>query len=167
MKTLHTDTLDTPIGAITLVVDGNKLCLLEFEDHQPGIEALLARRYGDFRLERVVDPCGFSTVMRRYFEGDLRALESIQVSTDGTEFQQAVWQALKSIPAGQTLSYRELAQRVGRPSAMRAVGAANGANPVALVLPCHRVIGADGSLTGYGGGLDRKEWLLKHEGALG
>jgi methylated-DNA-[protein]-cysteine S-methyltransferase len=160
------DSIESPIGAITLVVDDGKLCLLEFEDHQPGIEALLARRYDDFTLEWVADPRGFSNLLRRYFAGDLNALESIQVSTAGTEFQQQVWQALKSIPAGQTLSYRELAQRVGRPSAMRAVGAANGANPVALVLPCHRVIGADGSLTGYGGGLHRKEWLLRHERAL-
>ena len=105
-------------------------------------------------------------VLSRYFSGECAALESIGVELNGTGFQKKVWQALRRIPSGSTISYAELARRIGEPSAVRAVGAANGANPVALVVPCHRVIGSDGSLTGYGGGLERKRWLLVHEGVV-
>lgn len=97
---------------------------------------------------------------------DLAALVSLAWATNGTPFQQAVWTALTQIPAGQTITYSELARRAGRPLAIRAAGAANGANPLSLVAPCHRVIGTDGALTGYAGGIDRKRWLLAHEGAL-
>jgi methylated-DNA-[protein]-cysteine S-methyltransferase len=93
----------------------------------------------------------------------MAALDAIEVDTGGTPFQQRVWQELRRIPAGSTRSYSEVARAIGRPSAVRAVAAANGANPVSIVIPCHRVIGADGSLTGYGGGLHRKRWLLAHE----
>jgi methylated-DNA-[protein]-cysteine S-methyltransferase len=107
---------------------------------------------------RIVD------ALRAYFAGDLHALDTIAVDPlGGTPFQRRVWLALRSIPAGTTVSYQMLARRIRAPKAMRAVGAANGANPVPIVLPCHRVIGADGSLTGYGGGLPRKRWLLRHE----
>jgi methylated-DNA-[protein]-cysteine S-methyltransferase len=102
----------------------------------------------------------------RYFAGELTALDAIGVDPGGTPFQNRVWLKLREIPVGRTWSYADLARAVGRPRAVRAVGAANGANPIALVLPCHRVIGSDGSLTGYGGGLARKRWLLAHEGAL-
>jgi methylated-DNA-[protein]-cysteine S-methyltransferase len=104
-------------------------------------------------------------VLSRYFGGELDAIESVGVELNGTEFQKRVWQALRRIPAGSTLSYAEVARRIGDRTAVRAVGAANGANPVAIVVPCHRVIGSDGALTGYGGGLDRKRWLLEHEHA--
>jgi methylated-DNA-[protein]-cysteine S-methyltransferase len=100
-----------------------------------------------------------------YFAGDLSAIERLAVVTGGTDFQREVWAALRRIPAGRTLSYGALATQLGRPKAVRAVGLANGANPIGIVVPCHRVIGADGSLTGYGGGLERKRWLLAHEGA--
>ncbi len=103
--------------------------------------------------------------MEAYFAGQRDALSQIAWRTAGTPFQQKVWRALAEIPVGTTISYGELARRVGSPAAVRAVGLANGANPVGVVVPCHRVIGADGSLTGYGGGLDRKRWLLEHEGA--
>ncbi len=109
------------------------------------------------------NPWGLTEAFARYFAGDLRAIEALPVCSAGTEFQRAVWSALREIPCGETWSYGELARRIGRPTAVRAVGLANGANPVAVVVPCHRVIGADRSLTGYGGGLHRKEWLLAHE----
>jgi methylated-DNA-[protein]-cysteine S-methyltransferase len=101
-----------------------------------------------------------------YFDGQIDALEDVPWATAGTDFQQKVWSALCEIPAGETWSYGQLARHIGSPRAVRAVGLANGSNPVAIVVPCHRVIGADGTLTGYGGGLERKEWLLKHEGAI-
>ena len=100
-----------------------------------------------------------------YFSGQTDVFERVAWAGAGTEFQRKVWATLCTIPAGETLSYAGLAQRIGRPTAVRAVGLANGSNPVALVVPCHRVIGSDGSLTGYGGGLHRKRWLLEHEGA--
>jgi methylated-DNA-[protein]-cysteine S-methyltransferase len=104
--------------------------------------------------------------MARYFTGEIGVLDTIPVELNGTPFQKNVWQALRRIPGGSTISYAELAKRIGEPSAVRAVGAANGANPVAVIVPCHRVIGSDGRLTGYGGGLDRKQWLLEHEGVV-
>jgi methylated-DNA-[protein]-cysteine S-methyltransferase len=104
--------------------------------------------------------------VRAYFEGELQALEDVRVESGATDFQRRVWSALREIPPGRTVSYAELARRIGSPTAVRAVAAANARNPVAIVIPCHRVIGADGGLTGYGGGLDRKRWLLEHEGAL-
>ena len=94
----------------------------------------------------------------------MASLDEVDVELHGTDFQQRVWHALRSVAAGTTSSYAELARKVGAPAAVRAVGAANGANPVAVVLPCHRIIGSNGTLTGYGGGLDRKRWLLNHEG---
>jgi methylated-DNA-[protein]-cysteine S-methyltransferase len=97
-----------------------------------------------------------------YFHGDLRTFD-LPLHMAGTPFQKQVWQGLLTIPYGTTISYAELARRIGRPGASRAVGAANGRNPIGIIVPCHRVIGADGTLTGYGGGLDRKEWLLAHE----
>src|SRR6185369_5459798 len=102
-----------------------------------------------------------------YFAGDLRAIERIDCATNGTPFQQQVWNALRAIPVRTTWSYSALAARIGNASAVRAVGLANGANPIAVVVPCHRVIGTDGSLTGYGGGLARKRWLLAHERVRG
>ena len=127
---------------------------------------LLRRHYGcDDTL-----PVPASTVIRdaldAYFEGDLEALSQIEWETNGSVFQRQVWHALFDIPAGRTMSYAALAAHIGRPAAVRAVGLANGANPVGIVVPCHRVIGANGKLTGYGGGIARKAWLLEHEGAF-
>jgi methylated-DNA-[protein]-cysteine S-methyltransferase len=102
--------------------------------------------------------------VRDYLGGDLDALAPVVVETGGTPFQRSVWTALRDIPPGTTVSYRELARTIGSPAAVRAVGAANGANPISIVIPCHRVIGSDGSLTGYAGGMERKRWLLEHEG---
>jgi methylated-DNA-[protein]-cysteine S-methyltransferase len=103
--------------------------------------------------------------LESYFGGDIHAIDAIPVRTGGTPFQNKVWTALRTIPPGSTLTYGRLAQKIRKPTAIRAVGHANGANPVSVVVPCHRLIGADGTLTGYGGGLHRKQWLLAHEGA--
>jgi len=103
--------------------------------------------------------------LEAYFAGELAAIEPLRVEPGGTEFQRSVWAALRAIPAGATASYARIAQNIGRQKAVRAVGMANHVNPVCIVVPCHRVIGADGALTGYGGGLERKAWLLRHEGA--
>ena len=105
-------------------------------------------------------------MLQRYFAGELAAIDTLPVQTGGTAFQREVWRALREIPCGGTVSYAELAERIGRPTAVRAVGLANGSNPVGIVVPCHRVIGANGSLTGYGGGIERKRWLLEHEGSV-
>jgi methylated-DNA-[protein]-cysteine S-methyltransferase len=111
-------------------------------------------------------PPQITQALADYFDGDLAALDTIEVATNGTAFQEAAWAALRAIPAGATRSYAQQAAAIGRPKAVRAVGLANGSNPVGIVNPCHRVIGASGDLTGYGGGIERKRWLLEHEGAL-
>jgi methylated-DNA-[protein]-cysteine S-methyltransferase len=142
------------------------VCLLHFEVDWDAAGAALARRFGPVSLRDAPDPCGAVSRLAAYFSGDLRAIDGIPVDTGGTAFQMSVWSALREIPVGRTACYSDLAARIGKPSATRAVGAANGQNPVAVIVPCHRVIGKDGSLTGYGGGLERKAWLLRHEGVL-
>ncbi len=166
MKTLNHQIIESPIGKIQIVVADGKLCALDFEDYEARMRKLLARYRGEYRLVPKADSNGIGKRVRAYFDGDLAAIDGIEVDTGGTEFQQQCWLALRSIAAGTTASYGEQAKRIGRPKAVRAVGTTNGRNPVAIVLPCHRVIGADGTLTGYGGGLWRKQWLLRHEGAL-
>jgi methylated-DNA-[protein]-cysteine S-methyltransferase len=126
---------------------------------------LLRLHYGAITLTAAAAPATARQQLHAYFSGDLAALGAIPVATGGTPFERAVWAGLRTIPPGVTISYAELARRIGRPAAMRAVGAANGANPIGIVVPCHRVIGAGGALTGYGGGLHRKQWLLRHEAA--
>src|SRR5262249_24110328 len=118
-----------------------------------------------FRLESVRNAINLTRAISRYFAGELSAIDALPVETGGTPFQRDVWSALRNIPCGRTISYAQLAAIIGRPKAVRAVGLANGSNPIGVVVPCHRVIGADGSLTGYGGGIERKRWLLRHEGA--
>jgi methylated-DNA-[protein]-cysteine S-methyltransferase len=166
MKQFFREIIESPIGSISLVTRDGKLCALDFEDYENRMHKLLARYRGEYELIRGSDGTGIAGRVRSYFDGELTAIDDIETDTGGTEFQQQCWQALRDIPAGSTASYGEQAMIIGRPKAVRAVGLANGSNPVALVIPCHRVIGANGTLTGYGGGLWRKEWLLKHEGAL-
>ncbi len=156
----------TPAGAIVLVERGPHLIGLVFEDHWKGFRRDLERRFGALTFEETLQTESAAEALQRYFGGDLGALDGVEVDTGGTPFQQVVWRSLRSIPPGSTWSYARLAREIGRPTATRAVAAANGANPVSIVIPCHRVIGSDGSLTGYGGGLPRKRWLLVHEGAL-
>jgi len=164
VKELQLDHIDSPIGTILIVVDGEQLCSLDFADYEQRMMTLLLRRYGPIRLAQTIDPCGFSSHIRDYFAGDYRCLDAIPVSTGGTAFQQQVWSILRTIPPGTTINYGEIAAKLGKPAAYRAVGGANALNPIPIVLPCHRVIGADASLIGYGGGIERKRWLLQHEG---
>jgi len=163
---LFADTVDSPIGPLTLVTDARTVCALEFADVEERLTAQLARRFGRFTLRRWRDPLGVRGKLAAYFAGDLRAIDAIAVNPGGTSFQQAVWRALRKIPPGKTSSYGRLAARLGRPTAPRAVGHANALNPVAIIIPCHRLIGSDADLTGYAGGVERKRWLLRHEGAL-
>ena len=160
------DHIPTPTGEALLMWDGQgRLRVFDWTDYEPRMKRLLARHYGAVTPKSDRAPQAIRTALTEYFSGDLTSIDTIECATGGTDFQRAVWAALRQIPPGQTESYGALAARIGRPSAVRAVGLANGANPIGLVVPCHRVIGADGSLTGYGGGLDRKRWLLQHEGA--
>jgi methylated-DNA-[protein]-cysteine S-methyltransferase len=160
------DRLPTPIGEALLVTDGlGRLRALDWADHELRLIRLLRRHYGAVALAAGRTPADIRRALDVYFAGDLGVLDAIDCATAGTPFQRAVWAGLRAIGPGETLSYGALAARLGVPKAVRAVGLANGANPIGVVVPCHRVIGADGSLTGYGGGLDRKRWLLRHEGA--
>lgn len=163
---LHTSVMTTPIGRLTLVSKDDLLASVAFEGEEDATRRWLSRRFGRFRMEDQRDPAGATSALRAYFDGDLTALDRVTVDTGGTPFQRTIWSALRWIPAGTTISYGDLAARVGRPSAVRAVGAANGSNPIPVIIPCHRVIAADGTLCGYGGGLDKKRWLLSHERAL-
>ena len=161
---LQVESIPSPVGTIHLVSGPQGVCALEFGEAR--LRAHLKGRYGDdVELVRASKPSRFAKSVRRYLDGDLSALDDLPVDTGGTEFQRRVWAALRDIPVGTTTTYGEIAARVGAPGAARAVGLANGQNPVAIAIPCHRVIGANGTLTGYGGGLDRKLWLLQHEGA--
>jgi methylated-DNA-[protein]-cysteine S-methyltransferase len=163
---LLTDRIHTPIGELLLVADrdGN-LRAVGWREHEPRMRQLLARHYGGngIRLQAARNPKGLTDALSAYFAGELTAIDTLPVATSGTSFQREVWRALREIPCGTTISYAQLAERIGRPTAVRAVGLANGSNPVGVVVPCHRVIGSDGSLTGYGGGIERKRWLLAHE----
>ncbi len=163
---LTLERIPTPIGVALVAVDETgALRAFDFEDYEPRMRTLMRRHYGDMALADGRAPGGVREAMGRYFAGEVDGLDTLAWRTNGTLFQRRVWGALTTIPAGETLSYKGLAERIGSPTAMRAVGLANGANPVAVVVPCHRVIGSDGGLTGYGGGLPRKTWLLRHEGA--
>jgi O-6-methylguanine DNA methyltransferase len=143
---------------------------LDFADFEPRMRRLLQRHYRADRIDVIIEDRAAPSAIRRalsdYFAGDLTALDTIPVATGGTSFQRDVWAALQTIRAGTTLSYGALARQLGRPKSVRATGLANAANPVAIVIPCHRVIGSDGTLTGYGGGINRKRWLLAHEGIV-
>jgi methylated-DNA-[protein]-cysteine S-methyltransferase len=171
---LFVDRLQTPIGELLIIADrAGNLRTIDWTDHEARMRQLLDRYYGPqesksggYTLTPARDPGGLTTAMRAYFQGDIGVIERLPVETTGTPFQKSVWRALRKIRRGKTISYAELARRIGRPEAVRAAGLANGQNPISIVVPCHRVIGSDGTLTGYGGGLPRKKWLLEHEGAL-
>jgi len=163
---LLVDHLQTPIGELLIVSDENRrIRAIDWHDFEDRMLRTLTAHYGmhGWSLTRARDPFGHTTALSAYMDGDIAALDALEVDTAGTSFQRTVWRALREIPAGTTTSYAALATRIGRPKAVRAVGLANGANPIGIVVPCHRVIGADGSLTGYGGGLARKRWLIAHE----
>jgi methylated-DNA-[protein]-cysteine S-methyltransferase len=164
MSTILTDHVETPIGPMLLMVEDDVVIGLEFDDQPERYMKDLRRRYPDLVMKEMANPRGFSDHLRAYYKGDLAAVDSLPTMGGGTPFQERVWAELRRIPIGTTISYGELAERLGDKNAMRAVGLANGRNPISVVVPCHRVIGADGTLTGYGGGLPRKTWLLNHEG---
>jgi methylated-DNA-[protein]-cysteine S-methyltransferase len=164
-ETFGLDRLETPIGLALLVVDADGvLRALDWEDYAPRMQRLLRWHYGTVILTEARAPESMRTALAGYFKGDLAALATIPWRVAGTPFQRKVWLALPKIPAGTTLTYGALAAQLDNPNAMRAVGHANGSNPVSVVVPCHRLIGANGSLVKYGGGLERKRWLLRHEG---
>ncbi len=154
----------SPVGEVLLVTDDDSaLRSLDFADFESRMHRLLRLHYGTFTLTECAAPAMVTQRLSDYYDGDLHAIESIRVATGGTAFQREVWGALRRIAAGTSMNYGQLAAGLGRPAASRAVGSANGANPVAIVVPCHRVVGANGALTGYAGGTRRKRWLLDHE----
>jgi methylated-DNA-[protein]-cysteine S-methyltransferase len=161
------DRLQTPIGIALLVTDADgALRALDWEDYETRLRQLLRLHYGVVVLRDAPAPDELKIALKKYFAGDLDSLKTINWRVAGTPFQRKVWTALCTIPVGTTTSYGALAAQLGMPQAVRAVGHANGSNPISVVVPCHRVIGANGSLTGYGGGLERKQWLLRHEGVV-
>ena len=165
-ETLTLDRIATPVGEVLLVTDGEgAVRALDFADYETRMMRLLGRHAPDADLVQGRAPEAVRGAVEAYFAGDPRALDGLTVKTGGTDFQRSVWAALRAIPAGETRSYGQLAAAVGSPKAVRAAGLANGQNPIAVIVPCHRVIGANGTLTGYAGGLERKKWLLAHEAA--
>ena len=163
-ETLSLDRIATPVGEVLLVTDGEgAVRALDFADHEARMTRLLGRHAPGATVVEGRAPETVRRAVEAWFGGDLTALDGLTVRTGGTEFQRTVWQALRAIPAGETRTYGQLAAAIGSPKAVRAAGLANGQNPVAVIVPCHRVIGANGTLTGYAGGLERKRWLLDHE----
>jgi methylated-DNA-[protein]-cysteine S-methyltransferase len=159
------DRLQTPIGTALLVTDAaGVLRALDWEEFEPRMRELLRLQYGAVALKTARSPRELRSALTGYFKGDLDRLKTIKWRVAGTPFQHKVWTALPKIPAGTTMSYGALAAKLNVPKAMRAVGHANGSNPISVVVPCHRLIGANGTLVKYGGGLERKRWLLEHEG---
>jgi len=151
---------------LTVAGRADRLVIVRFGDDREWVSRFLQRQEPNAAIVDHGDPAGAITALDRYFAGDFGAVDRLEVEFYGTGFQRRVWTALRSVGPGRTASYSEIASAIGAPSATRAVGAANGANPIAIVVPCHRIIGTSGALVGYGGGLDRKRWLLEHEGVL-
>src|SRR5215207_9029646 len=140
--------------------------MVRFGGEREAAGRVLRRHHPAASIVEQTDPAGAVSALDSYFGGDLGALDALPVDCLGTPFQQRVWSELRKVGAGRTASYLDIARAIGSAASTRAVGAANGANPVAIVVPCHRIIGTSGSLVGYGGGLERKRWLLQHEGIL-
>jgi O-6-methylguanine DNA methyltransferase len=164
---LHRQHIETPLGPMLAIASDSALCVLEFHrgERLTRLERRLARWFPPHTFadepNAVIEQT--SAWLRGYFDGRAANAAAVPLEMRGAEFERRVWKALLDIPAGETRSYGDIARRLGDPGASRAVGMANGANPIAIIVPCHRVIGANGSLTGYGGGLDKKTWLLDHE----
>lgn len=163
---LSVGSVETPLGVLILATDSNgDLCAADFTDHEQRLLRLLERRFrrSGYTLSPGSAPAGIEKALAAYFMGDLDQLRTIRLRTGGTPFQQSIWAALRDIRAGTSMSYSGLAAQLGKPNAARAVGHANGSNPFNIIIPCHRLIGANGNLTGYAGGIARKRWLLDHE----
>jgi methylated-DNA-[protein]-cysteine S-methyltransferase len=163
MIPLSLDRTSSPLGEILVVTEGNCLCALDFVDYEARMMTLLRKRYDRIHLNPSINPLGLRDRLADYFNGQRQCFADIVTHPGGTPFQQQVWQQLQTIEPGTTWTYGDLAKSLGNPNGSRAVGAANGLNPIAIVVPCHRVIGSNAKLTGYAGGLDRKAWLLRHE----
>lgn len=164
MMTLYREQVDSPLGSLTLMTEKDgTVRLLEFTSESERTSRHTARQAKGAEIVDGPAPGPAREALAAYFAGDMTALDGLTVAADGTPFRKKVWAALRSIPVGKTWSYGELAQAIGSPKGFRAVGSANGANPISIIVPCHRVIAADGSIGGYAGGLNRKEWLLAHE----
>lgn len=160
--------VSTPIGSLLLIVDGaGALRAAEWADGRERLPRLLRQHYGSgaFTLTASATSPEFHDAFQAYFAGHTRALDELRIKTGGTAFQARVWQALRTIPPGRPLSYHSFGLRLGLPRHARAIGHANAANPLNIIVPCHRLVGGSGHLTGYAGGLDRKRWLLEHEAA--
>jgi methylated-DNA-[protein]-cysteine S-methyltransferase len=164
---IHVDHLETPLGTLSLAVREHALVALGFNERWQDLTRKVDARFGQVVWCPEQDPAGVSSRLRRYFQGELEVLAGIAADPGGTQFQRRVWSALRDLPVGCVVSYAELAARIGASGAVRAVAGANAANPIAVVIPCHRVIGSDGRLHGYAYGLERKQWLLDHESASG
>ncbi len=163
VQCLFVERMRTPIGILLLTHDDRRVCNAEFHDQAERRNKELAHHFQGAKLERRYEPSNFAAALARYFKGELCAIDKLPVAKLGTEFQQRAWKALRCIPAGQTRSYGEQAAKLGRANAARAIGRTNGLNPISIIVPCHRLIGANGSLVHYGGGLERKRWLIEHE----
>jgi len=166
IPTLTLETRSTPLGDLLLVADPEgRLRATEFADCRNRLHRLLDRKLGSggYRLAQAHVPATITQALDGYFAGDLGAIHHVPIHKGGTSFQETVWSALHRIEPGRPINYATLAKSIGRPDAARAVGHANGSNPNCIVVPCHRLVGADGALTGYSGGLARKRWLLDHE----
>ncbi len=155
--------IDTPLGALRFATSSRRVLALAFADAWPALERSLTRRLGPLELCAAHDAGDLIARLDAYFAGDVATLDRVETALVGTSFQRRVWTALRCVPPGATTSYGALARAIGADTAVRAVGAANAANPVWLIVPCHRAIGADGRLVGYAGGIERKRWLLAHE----
>ncbi|TQC96974.1 methylated-DNA--[protein]-cysteine S-methyltransferase [Moraxellaceae bacterium AER2_44_116] len=166
MTTLYFHTFNSPLGLLHFAHANDVVYALAFAEFQEQLMEQLQKRFAENLNLQPAPNAAIEELLERYFAGDINALSLIQTHTDGTPFQQEVWQGLRGIPAGQTTSYQQLAQEIGKENGQRAVGTANGRNPIPLIIPCHRVINSNGKLGGYSGALWRKEWLLKHEGVV-
>jgi len=165
MKQLCSQTYSSPIGDIEMLFDGLTLVYLDFFDNQERLEKLLTTRYGRYEIKPLSDLHPIVDMLDRYFSGEPEDFAGLDISTGGTEFQQTVWQQLQCIRRGHTMDYASLAAKAGNAKAVRAAASSNARNPISIVIPCHRVIGKDGSLRGYAGGVERKRFLLELEGA--
>lgn len=160
---LLVERIKTPIGPLLITHDGKALANIAFADREERRAKELARDFPDAEVKRATKLTNLAAALTRYFDGEIRAIDKLPVVVFGTDFQKQCWAALRRVRPGTTRTYGDHASAIGRPSASRAVGAANGFNPISIVVPCHRLVGASGSLIHYGGGLERKRWLIEHE----
>ena len=164
IERFETDVISTPVGDVIIVVADGVLLALDFAGYRDRMTRLLTKRFGPITLTPAANPGGISHQVQRYFDGEITALAKVPMATGGTPFQRTVWNALRQIEPGTVSTYGDIAKQIDNPKAVRAVGMANSLNPIAIALPCHRVVGTNEKLTGYAGGLERKRWLLEHEG---